>query len=289
MSALITSGSTRLAVIVALGVGLAACGSKDGVNEKTIAIYALEYGHSTGFKYSALLEGAPAGEKRSISWLAWLLVGKGRRVLVDTGFADRKLAKKWRFDRFETVPKVLERLKIEPREITDVILTHAHWDHVGHLSPYTGARFWMQREELEWARKKVSAEKPSRAGVRWRDVEAIGALVDEGRVTLIDGEREIFDGVRVRVGARHTAHIQWVEVATGGPVGTVVIASDIAYLFENLERLVPPGASGDPRKDLEQIKRMLGAASSPRLVLPGHDPEVGQRFDRVANGVFDVR
>jgi glyoxylase-like metal-dependent hydrolase (beta-lactamase superfamily II) len=275
-------------LFVAAIVAIVACGPRDRVNDEAISAYALEYGHSTGFKYAALVKGAPEGERRPISWFAWLLVGKGRRVLVDTGFTDRELAKRFRFDRFETVPSVLGRLGVEPAAITDVILTHAHWDHVGNLAPYNNARFWMQRDELAWARKKVGPERPRRAGVRLEDVEALGALEAAGRLSLIDGEREIFPGVRAHVGARHTARIQWLEVATGGPAGTVVIASDIAYLYENLDRRIPPGASADPRRDLEQIERMLGVVSSPRFVIPGHDPEVAWRFERVADGAFLV-
>ena len=66
----------------------------------------------------------------------------------------------------------------------------------------------------------------------------LAALKAAGRVELVDGDdREILPGIRVYTGGKHTFASQFAGVATRA--GTVVLASDNAYLYENLESTSP--------------------------------------------------
>ncbi len=89
-------------------------------------------------------------------------------------------------------------------------------------------------------------------------------------------------------GGKHTHTIQWVEVRTGGKTGTVVLASDIAYLYENVEKLVGSRSTGDHKLDVDELKKMKKAATHPSLVIPGHDPLVAKRFPRVGKHVYHI-
>ena len=60
--------------------------------------------------------------------------------------------------------------------------------------------------------------------------------------------------------------------------GTVIIASDNMYLYENLERRVPIAATLDSASNLAAQDRMKTLAAKPELVIPGHDPAVFSRF-----------
>jgi glyoxylase-like metal-dependent hydrolase (beta-lactamase superfamily II) len=106
-------------------------------------------------------------------------------------------------------------------------------------------------------------------------------------VTLIDGDdQEIIDGIRVYTGGRHTFASQYVGVRTAK--GTVVIASDNMYLYENLAQHAPIAQTFDAASNLKAQDRMKQIASSPDLIVPGHDPEVFVRFPRPGNGVAAI-
>jgi glyoxylase-like metal-dependent hydrolase (beta-lactamase superfamily II) len=249
----------------------------------------MEYGRSTGFRSSALYRDAPDGSREPISWYAWLVRGRGRTVLVDTGFASAEVARKWKVTPFNPVPEMLERLGVAPDDVTDVVITHLHWDHAGNTAPYREARFWVPEADLAWARARVNPERPERSGVRLGDVQAIDALETSGRLSAVAGEREVLPGITLHAGARHTGGILWAEVRTGrSDIPVVVLASDVAYLDKNVETLTPPGGTLDPEADLAQIRRMLAVAKDGRWVVPGHDPLVMERFPKAAEGVVEI-
>jgi hypothetical protein len=71
--------------------------------------------------------------------------------------------------------------------------------------------------------------------------------------------------------------------------GTVVVASDNAYLYENLAKHLPIAQTLDSVSNLRTQTRMMTLASDPRLIVPGHDPDVFVRFPTPGNGVALIR
>jgi glyoxylase-like metal-dependent hydrolase (beta-lactamase superfamily II) len=98
---------------------------------------------------------------------------------------------------------------------------------------------------------------------------------------------EIIPGIRVYTGGKHTFASQFATVNTTS--GTVVIASDNMYLYENLAKRVPIAQTLDAASNLRAHERMTRLASDPRLIVPGHDPEVFTRFPTPGNGVARIR
>jgi len=245
------------AVLAALAALCGACGSKaiEPPEDRDWRVFAIEYGTSSQNR-SMLVQGAPKSERAAMSWYAWLLVSKrsvNRRVLVDTGFDDAERAKKWRFTRRERVNAILERAGVAPASITDVVLTHSHWDHAGDTAPYVNARRWVRKG-------------------------------------FPGASEEIANGVSLIAGGGHTKDIQWVRIALGDERRrTVAIASDVAYLYENLETLTPTGSTTDSDADLAAMRAMLSATGSAALILPGHDPEVAKRLSRVAENAYELK
>jgi glyoxylase-like metal-dependent hydrolase (beta-lactamase superfamily II) len=106
-------------------------------------------------------------------------------------------------------------------------------------------------------------------------------------VALVDGDdREIVPGVRVYTGGKHTFASQFAAVETRA--GTVVLASDNVYLFENLDKHAAIAQTLDAQSNLAAQDRMLKLAASPRLIIPGHDPAVFDRFPVVKPGVVRI-
>ena len=103
----------------------------------------------------------------------------------------------------------------------------------------------------------------------------------------MDGDdKEILPGIRVYTGGKHTFQSQFVGVTTR--TGTVVLASDNAYLYENLERHLAIAQTVDAASNLAAQDRMLKLAAKPQLVIPGHDPAVFERFAPVRANVVRI-
>jgi hypothetical protein len=92
--------------------------------------------------------------------------------------------------------------------------------------------------------------------------------------------------VTVYTGGKHTFASQYVGVRTRS--GIVVLASDNAYLYENLERHLAIAQTLDAEANLSALARMLKLAAAPRFVIPGPDPAVFDRFPKPGHGVARI-
>jgi hypothetical protein len=105
---------------------------------------------------------------------------------------------------------------------------------------------------------------------------------------LVDGDgKEIIPGIHVYTGGKHTFASQLATVNTAS--GTVVIASDNMYLYENMARHIAIAQTLDRESNLRTQDRMKTLASNPRLIIPGHDPDVFVRFPEPGNGIAHIR
>ncbi|MDJ0765862.1 MAG: N-acyl homoserine lactonase family protein [Myxococcota bacterium] len=263
------------------------CNSKSGLRpDKGWRVFALDYGRST-MRESTVVAGGSKDKQVSFAWMAWLAVGRKKTVLIDTGFALEDVAKKWGLRRFEPVPKLLGATGIQPRDITDIVLTHLHWDHCGNLSPYTRATVYVQRQELDFARKLTKKAK-AKGGYRRSDLSTIDKLAKKNRLKILNGDQQMLPGIKGYIGGRHTAGIQWIEISTESAVGSVILASDNAYVHENIKTLRSTGSTGSPTSDVLQFKKMLSLVKQDKFVIPGHAPSV-TAFPRVADNVYEIR
>ena len=249
-------------------------------------VYAIRYATIPAFPVRFLVAGADTTRKLDIAMMFWLLEGSDRRrVLVDAGFYRQKFLDSWKPADFVSPAEAVKRFGIAPDSITDVIISHVHWDHLDGADLFPSARIWIQREEYE---HHVGA-----GGTRLDpaidsvDAAMLAKLDAEGRVKRVEGDaQEILPGVTVYTGGKHTFASQYAGVRTAK--GTVVVASDNLYLYENLDRHLAIAQTLDAKSNLAAQERMKTIASSPRLIVPGHDPAVFTRFKRAGVGVVKV-
>ncbi len=273
-----------LLVLISAGIsGLRGAGAR-AVEPPAYEVYAVRYATMPGFPVAALVQGAERGRKLDIAMTIWVLKGPdGRTVLVDAGFYRPQFLEKNVAD-YTRPDKALQRLGIRPDQVTDIVVTHMHWDHVDGVNLFPKARVWIQKDEFAYYTGAAWQPGGRAGGVYPDDVLALVKLNTEGRVSLIDGDaKEIFPGVTVYTGGRHTFASQYVGVNTRA--GRAVIASDNLYLYENLDKHAPIAQTFDARSNLAAQDRMKQLAASPRLIIPGHDPSVFARFPKPGNGV----
>jgi len=283
----------RMSLCAAVIVTLAAlgCGPRAAnVSSTTPATpqfeaYAIRYA-SIPFRVSGLIAGADTSRRLDIAMMVWLLKAPGRNVLVDAGFYREPLVTRWKPNGFMKPSDAVAKFGVRPEEVTDVIVSHVHWDHLDGADLFPNARIWIQREEFE---HHLNAD----GSVRDRAIDAVDAkmlsqIALQGRVRLVDGDaKEIIPGITVYTGGKHTFASQFATVKLAS--GTAVIASDNMYLYENLEKHLPIAQTLDAASNLRAQERMTTLASDPRLIVPGHDPAVFSRFSSTGNGVVRIR
>ena len=144
---------------------------------------------------------------------------------------------------------------------------------------------WIQREEFDHHLDSAGTVKDR--AINAADAKMLADLAKAGRVMLVDGDaKEIIPGIRVYTGGKHTFASQLATVNTAS--GTVVIASDNMYTYENMAKHVPIAQTLDRESNLRTQDRMKTLASNPRLIVPGHDPEVFVRFPDPGNGIAHI-
>jgi glyoxylase-like metal-dependent hydrolase (beta-lactamase superfamily II) len=251
-------------------------------------VYAIRYATIPDFAVNQLVAGAEAGRKLDIAMMVWLVRGGGRNILVDSGFYREQFFKQWQVTGFVKPSDAVKGAGVNPEEITDVVITHMHWDHADGMDLFPKARIWLQKDELEYYAGEAWQSRRTHGGIDPDDVLAAVKLNLAGRVGLVNGDaQEILPGVTCYTGGKHTYASQFVTVNTAG--GTLVLASDNMYLYENLEKHVPIAATLDAESNLRAQDRMKQLAAATGIVIPGHDPAVMTKFPETAPGVVRIR
>ncbi len=250
-------------------------------------VYALHYGTLAQFPAASLIAGADPARRMDIALMVWLIRGTGgRTVLMDAGFYRDKFITRWKPVDYVRPSVAVGRLSVRAEQVTDIIVSHVHWDHLDGADLFPNARIWIQRAEYEYYVDSVG--RPRRSTIDSLDARMLADLHRAGRVQLVEGDSvEILPGIRVFTGGKHTFASQFATVSTAS--GTVVLASDNAYLYENFDRHRPIAQTLDSLSNLAAQVRMLRLAGHIRRVVPGHDPAVFTRFPEPGGGIARIR
>jgi glyoxylase-like metal-dependent hydrolase (beta-lactamase superfamily II) len=253
-------------------------------------VYAVRFATVEGYPTHFLVAGADSTRRSTLAFTVWLIRGGGRTVLMDAGFYRDKFVKQWKPVGFSKPSEALSALGVKPADVTDIIISHVHWDHLDGADLFPRARIWLQRDEYEHYTNDSGAVLDR--AIDPDDAKMLASLKTAGRVQLIPGDStEIIPGITVFTGGKHTFASEFAAVhasLAGGRTGTIVLASDNAYLYENLEHHRPITQSLDTLSNLRAQERMARLASEPRLIVPGHDMDVFARFPKAGNGVVRI-
>lgn len=211
----------------------------------------------------------------AMDYFMWLLRQGDRNILVDTGYDHEEARLRDRPIRLDP-GAALAPLGLTPDDITEIIVTHLHYDHAGGLALFPNAHLHLQAAEMAFATGPCMCHDVLRMPFTAGHVcEAVTRLY-RGKLTFHDGDGQIAEGVSVHCIGGHSRGLQAVRVQT--QVGAMVLASDAAHYYENFMRAKPFPIVVDVQDMLDGFGRLQRLASRPELVVPGHDPMVRSVF-----------
>ena len=275
-----------LALVIAAFV---AASGAETAQTATYEAYAVRFGVLPQFRVSGLISGADPARRLDIPVMVWLLKGSnGKRILIDSGFYRQKFLDQWKPQNFRSPADAVAAAGVKPEEITDIIISHAHWDHVDGADLFPRATVWIQREEYAYYTGEAWHGRNTHGGIDEDDMLALVKINMQGRLAFVNGDdQEILPGIRCYTGGKHTWQSQFVGVRTNG--GTVVFASDNVYLYENIDKHLPIAQTLDAASNLRAQDRIKTIASGSALIVPGHDPAVFDRYPAASEGVVRIR
>ncbi|MGX9355436.1 N-acyl homoserine lactonase family protein [Roseobacteraceae bacterium S113] len=211
----------------------------------------------------------------AMDYFIWVLRRGTEVILVDTGYDTEEAVARDRAILID--PRdALKPLGVSPDAVSDVIVTHLHYDHAGGLHLFPNARLHLQTAEMAFATGPCMCHDvlrfPFTAGHICEAVQRLYA----GKVIFYDGEAQVADGVTVHCIGGHSRGLQAVRVRT--QMGWMVLASDAAHYYENAFSKKPFPLVVDVQDMLDGFDTLHQLASDKRLIIPGHDPLVPQLF-----------
>ena len=210
-----------------------------------------------------------------MDYFIWLLRNGERVILVDTGYDAGEAVQRGR-PILQDPRAALAPLGVAAEEVTEVVVTHLHYDHAGGLHLFPNARLHIQAAEMAYATGPCMCHDTLRMPFTADHVcETIRRLYS-GKVIFHDGDAELADGVTLHRIGGHSRGLQAVRVRT--EAGWLVLASDAAHFYENFEARKPFPIVVDLEDMLRGFDTLERLASAPSLIVPGHDPLVMERF-----------
>ncbi len=238
-------------------------------------VYAIRYATIARRSSENFIGGDPHESGARMDYFVWLVRNGARSFVVDTGFNEQAAHRRKR-DFLRPPTEGLAMLGVDAAQVSEVILTHMHYDHVGNFDLFPNARFHLQDREMSFATGRYMCCGPFAHAYEVDEVVGMVRRVYAGRVEFHDGDAELAPGLSLHHIGGHTLGLQAVRVWTR--VGWLVLASDASHYYANMEEARPFPIVADVTAMVDGWRRLKALASAPRHVVPGHDPLVMQRY-----------
>ena len=245
-------------------------------------VYAIKYAERDAVRGEHFIGGDPHDDApMPMDYFVWTVIDQesGKAWMVDTGFeADDAAARNRTLLR--TAAECAALVGVEADEVTDVILTHFHYDHAGGVNQFPNATFHAQDAEMAFATGRDMTRGAFRHAFNVRHVQDLVGRVFAERVQFHDGDVELAPGLSLHLIGGHTRGLQVVRVDTGH--GIVVLASDSTHYYANMDEVRPFPIVVDVAKMIEGYDTLRRLAGPDQVIVPGHDPLVFERFPAVS-------
>jgi glyoxylase-like metal-dependent hydrolase (beta-lactamase superfamily II) len=228
-----------------------------------------------------------------------LIIGNGKTILMDNGNGEKNTDKFRDLYTLEMesgeLQKSLAKYNIKPDQITDVILSHLHFDHAGgstvkengkFIPAFPNAKYYVQKTQWDNSLKPTERDRASYSQNDYLPLQEHGVL------NLVDGETELFDGISVLVSSGHTPALQMLKITDGS--STLFYPADLAPFTSHIPLPYIMGFDLQPLNTLADKKKIFKqAVDEDWTIFFEHDPHVvagkikltekGFAFDRAIN------
>ncbi|MCO5063924.1 MAG: N-acyl homoserine lactonase family protein [Rhizobiaceae bacterium] len=238
-------------------------------------IYMLRYARADRRRAENFMDGDPHDGPMPIDYFNWVITNDKRTFVVDTGF-DEAMAKRRGRQMLKPVGLGLKAIGVDPEGVTDVIITHMHYDHAGNADLLPRARYHLQSCEMAFATGPCMCHQLLKYPFEEEDVVSMVRKVFAGRVEFYDGDVAVAPGITVHKIGGHSRGLQAVRVNTER--GPVVLASDASHYYEHMEQDRAFTIFESLSDLLEGYRKLKRLAPSMKHIVPGHDPKVFERY-----------
>ncbi|MFZ5628880.1 MAG: MBL fold metallo-hydrolase [Spirochaetota bacterium] len=243
--------------VLAVCVLFASCQAAEKKPRQDTQIYALKYAES---EYPArLVNTRQAVGKVYVHWLAYLIrSADGSLTLIDCGFSDPVLIKRFGLRDFKPITEILKQVNIEPRQIQKVILTHTHFDHALDVELFGSATVYVHASE---------AEKPESQQLK-RVFEKLAA---QNRLQIIQSRMSVGDNLEAIHTAGHTRGSLVIQLQSKSE--PTIFTGDECYFAKECHDGIglPAAAAFDQNRNLAFIRSIKPGTR----LLTGHEPHKG--------------
>jgi len=281
---------------VAVGASALAAATPAVADEKKMSsnmtalyeVFALKYAGTFDRKLAMVMFNTGWTEDIGINYYIWAIRAKnGETTLVDTG-----TGKDWgpRFKGFFPPEQLVARLGITPEQVTRIIVTHMHFDHIGGGAEFAqlfpAAKFYVQKQEFDfWVNSPIAKRAAFKLLQNPDANKAFGELAKGPRVIQVNGDMVIGPDMQLLLAPGHTPGLRAVLIPTAK--GRTIVGSDSAHLFRSFKEDVPSGLISNLPIWMETYDKLRANAPVENM-FPGHDTKMLTDFPKVAEDVTQL-
>ncbi|MCR4416200.1 MAG: MBL fold metallo-hydrolase [Ignavibacteria bacterium] len=222
-----------------------------------------------------------------------LLISDQRKILVDTGLGNKFDEKFKNIYAIENLPidAALIKKGINPEEITDVIITHLHFDHTGGstkiendriIPTFSNAKYYIQKSHFDWA---LNPSDKDRASFIKQDFLP---LKEFNQIVFTDGDFKLDDEIEILISNGHTPNQQHLKVSDG--TTTLFYCGDLIPTSAHIPYPYVMSYDLYPLTTIEEKKRILPQAFEENWILFfEHDPFVSSVTLSEGKKGFEIR